>query len=149
MSEQITITKEEKKEFILKSLLHYFNNPAECGYDDLKYTCQYKTIDNKKCAFGQYIADDKYSRSFELKSVDKLEINLEDLNNLLINEAKNKLTINEWKRVQIVHDSVARFYHNSVPTKNGIDNAIAALEQATKINFDELRTLIPTIKRKE
>ena len=46
------------KEFILKSLLPYKQNPELCGHNGS--VCVYLTEDNKKCVIGQYMKEGEW-----------------------------------------------------------------------------------------
>jgi len=148
MSEQITITKEEKKEFILKSLIHYFKDPTQCGFSE-KNTCTYRTNENKKCAVGQYIAEENYKPEMEGYSIYS-EIMFKDIEQLLVPKAKNKLTRGEWSRVQLIHDAIARHY-NRIDTGGkmlNITDAIKSLEEYSLIDLKELKDLLIDFKQK-
>lgn len=148
MSEEITITKEEKKEFILKSLIHYFKDPTQCGFSIEMY-CAYRSENGKKCAVGQYIADEHYKPKMEGYNIGS-DIMFIDIEELLIPEAKNKLTREEWTMLQSVHDALARHYNHIhfSGTMLDITNEIEKIEVLLLIDLQELKELLINFKQR-
>ncbi len=95
-------TKEEKKAFALKAIAPYFKNPDICGFDKAAQRCVYLTDDGRKCVAGKYaIEPDKLSGSIRWL----LDFTREE--KLFVEEARNKLTNEEWGLLQVLHDGIA------------------------------------------
>lgn len=132
------------KEFILKSLLPYKNNPETCGYDGTN--CVYITNDGtsfyerlllflrinkiKKCAIGQYMKPGpwQYFKGSASSLFDYYE--------------ENEIMTDEWLSQNISHDvaNSMQNYHDTLARNNGIDNYhLQKLERYTGFKLDELR----------
>lgn len=118
------------REFILKSLLPYKEDPARCGYDPASTNCMYLTPDGKKCAVGQYLNPGKWQ--LFMGSVKPLFANYGT--GILTDEAREqKIPIEVWESMQAYHDKLAKGH--SILTDDDLDD----LERETGYKFPELR----------
>lgn len=120
------------KEFIIKSLLPYKENPSLCGYEN--GWCMYLTSDRRKCAIGQYMKKGKW-QSLNNVRVDKL---------LSTDEIVKKYMKAEWCKqnvpnivafyMQQYHDQIAVNYIN-----HNINITVDCMENNTGFDLNELR----------
>jgi hypothetical protein len=118
------------KEFIIKSLLPYKENPHLCGYEN--GWCMYLTSDGKKCSIGQYMKKGKWQSLYNVR-VDKL---------LTGNKVKKYMKA-IWCK-QNVPNVVALYmqkYHDCIANDNkyNINVIVGCLENNTGYNLNELK----------
>lgn len=128
------------KEFLIKSLLPYKNDPSLCGYN--YGNCVYLTEDNKKCAIGQYMKKGYWQSS------------IERVNTLLSTDNKIKKYMKaEWCKQNIPHDvaTYMQYYHDHIANNNSkisINNIVDKLENITGFDLNELKYTILNIQFK-
>ena len=115
------------KEFIIKSLLPYKENPDLCGYNGKN--CVYLTEDNKKCAIGQYMKPGPWQNI--QGSVTTLFHEHEEIDIMTDEWLKQNVTEAAANAMQEYHDSIAKGYE--------IHFAVGKLEQYTGFNLNELK----------
>lgn len=121
------------KEFLIKSLLPYKENPQLCGYENGK-GCVYLTKDGRKCAIGQYIKE----------NVDTTDIG--DVTELFEEYKPFNIMTDEWLK-QNVSRQIAinmQLYHDFIAgdmnyTHIQINNVVNELENLTGFNLDKLK----------
>lgn len=123
-------TKEETKQFILKTLLPYKEDANNCAY--MEGRCKYLTEDGKKCAIGQHMKEGEW-QDFE-----------GDVRNLLIEYNRSHIFTEEFLshdldlelmvNMQQYHD-----YTTDKPAKKHIDNVVKMIELKLGIDLDELK----------
>ena len=125
-----------KQEFIIKSLKPYFEDINNCGFDTDEVICKYETHDGKKCVVGQYLNTDIFRNSRSTFSIICSEYH--DFNDILVDEAKNMLTVTEWRELQFLHDDLGQNGYN-------IDNMkyISDIEELAEVDLTELKQMLP------
>ena len=125
-----------KQEFIIKSLKPYFEDRNNCGYDKLTHRCEYKTSDGKKCAVGQYLNTDEYNESGG--TFNSIGLKYTDFNDILVDEAKNMLSLKEWSELQMIHDNLAQNSYD-------MDNVtyLCNMEKLSEVDLTELKQMLP------
>lgn len=117
------------REFILKSLLPYKEDPSKCGYNPTSETCVYLTPDGKKCAVGQYLKTGEWQQYIGSAS-DMLKTYGDEI---LTDEAKDQqIPIGVWDSMQMYHDRLAI-------GSSMLFDALYRLEAITEYKFPELR----------
>jgi len=116
------------KEFIIKSLLPYKQNPDLCGYNGTM--CAYLTKDNKKCAVGQYMKEGPWQKS-------------EDSVLGIFQEYPEKdIMTDEWIQEDIpykVAEAMQGYHDELVSTMFGIKHYVDILEYYTGFNLSILK----------
>lgn len=90
-----------KKEFAIRALKEYTLDPAKCGVED--GNCKYVTRDGKKCVAGKYML---HPENYNRKSIGTI-LKEHSQAEIFIPEVVDILTLNEWQRMQLVHDAIA------------------------------------------
>lgn len=90
-----------RQQFIIDTLLPYFQDPSTCAYENGK--CMYMTHAGKKCAVGKHIRPEKYTDKIEQTML--MHILNED--NLTPEAMEQELTYEQWCAIQAVHDNLA------------------------------------------
>lgn len=123
------------KEFIIKSLLPYKENPSLCGYND--GDCVYLTEDKKTCAIGQYMKTGHWQHKIASASTlfksygEKKIMKKEWLNQSIPHEVADKM--------QQYHDQIAYSSKYNEDRKNIINQHVDSLEKMTGFILDELK----------
>jgi hypothetical protein len=99
-------TKEEKKEFALSQLAPYLADPKTCGYEKEYGNCEYLTPDGRMCVAGKNMINPEYNVHKDIK--DLLSYNDDNQEGLFKPEVVGILTNQEWKFMQMIHDSIAK-----------------------------------------
>ena len=94
--------KKTPKQFALDAIKPYYKNPLICGVNNTGI-CVNITSDGKKCVFGQFLTCPVKFNSRTARNI--LESYPED--EILVPEAINILTIDQWEDLQILHDKIA------------------------------------------
>lgn len=134
------MNKEKIKEFILKTLLPYKENPKLCAI--VGNQCSYLTKDGRKCAVGRWMKEgewQKYESSVLGLPLDKHKKDTENekitINDVLIEEAAiMNFNINQWKFIQKYHDNLARY---SIGTH--LNRDVEYIEKEFEIELPELK----------
>ena len=144
----------EKREFILKTLLPYRNDPSTCGFDVEEASCCYlDPATGNRCAVGKHIADEHYlyfkgsvyDLALELCSDDLYEgVDYDDLSidYILTPEAKAVgLEIIVWEKMQLYHDKIANPYFGYTVEEGvaAINAEVDEIEELTDCLLPELR----------
>ena len=137
----MSTTNSLKKQFILDTLVPYFEDPQTRGYNKDTKLCSYLTKDGKKCAVGKHMKEGPWQKyNWGLVSL----LNTKTLEEILTDEAfAIGLTVGEWASVQNVHDNIKT--NSSIFSKKDYRDRllsfITGLERATGENFEELRLI--------
>lgn len=126
-----TLTQQQKKEFALSKIAPYFKNPELCGYDG--ENCLYLTGDGKKCVVGSCLIYPEIIGEEGINADDLLEKYGQEI---LIPEARNILTSDEWNYLQHIHDNIA---------SNRASNIIIAINNLNLFTYEELKAYSETI----
>lgn len=123
------------KEFLLKSLLPYKNDPSLCGYND--GDCVYLTKDNKTCAIGQHMKPGPWQHKIASAST------------LFKSYGEKKIMTKEWLNQSIPHEVADKMqqYHDVIAyssrfhddRKNIINQHVDSLEKMTGFDLKELK----------
>jgi len=128
-----------RQEFILETLLPYFQDPSTCAWNESEERCEYLTSDDKKCAFGKHLRE--YDETYEGENADDLLKRDEDI---LTDEATaQNLSGKQWNTIQAVHDVWAKNKHsigfiNTIHVKG----KILQCEQLCDVDLSELTKLV-------
>ena len=125
-----------KQEFIIKSLKPYFEDINNCGYDSNIGECAYETCDGKKCVVGQYLNTKEFNE--DNARFHYIALKYTDFNDILMDDAKYKLTIGEWNLIQYIHDDLA-FVRPSETILCELDR----LEIVSNVDLTELKQMLP------
>lgn len=124
-------TKEQIKDFILKTLLPYREDKNNCGRIE-DGACMYLTPDGKKCAVGRWMKEGEWQNYDFAVGMLSDKYNLEDI---LLEPAKDmKFSVGDWKAIQEYHDSVGLD-----GSKDYINSKVSILEEKFDVNLTELR----------
>ena len=124
-------TKRQIKNFVLKTLLPYKEDPSTCGYDKEENVCQYLTKEGKKCALGKWMKKGPWQNS----GYDAYEI-LNEYNQqevLLKPALEMDFSREVWEEIQGYHDYIA------LGEKTSALSALVGIEALLKIDLPELR----------
>ncbi len=94
-----------KKEFAIKAIKPYYDNPDICGYNKKLDCCSYKTPDGKMCVAGKYLLNAGMAKDGE--RIFDLVNRVTDQKYLFKKEAVDVLSADEWEYLQGVHDAIA------------------------------------------
>ncbi len=119
--------KNDKRKFILDTLLPYKEDPTTCAKED--EMCVYLTDDGKKCAVGKHMKDGPWQK---LENVFEDVLENYDIGDVLTDEALEQgLSIEGWSAMQAYHDGIAT-------GARYINKRAESLEIITGIRFPEL-----------
>ena len=124
-------TKEEIKEFILKTLLPYKEDPSTCGSEG--GDCIYLTSDGRKCAFGKWMKEGVWQQP----SDDNASGIIEEYGaeTVLMKEAfEMNFAGRQWNYLQSYHDSIAGGESNHY-----INTDVKTIERIFDIELPELK----------
>ena len=128
--------KKKLKEFVLKTLLPYKEDPSKCAsvttteYGINSDRCMYLTEDGRKCAVGVWMNEGEWQKSF--KSAREL-LNEYPQDKVLKKEAlEMNLTLSEWQLLQSYHDTLAHHPRH-------INNRVKIIENILEIKLPELK----------
>lgn len=135
-------TKRQLKNFVLKTLLPYKQDPSKCGTSDTG-TCQYLTSDGKKCAVGRWMKKGWWQDYMGDAVTLEQEVARSGLtlNDILLKEARDmNLSSEEWSELQCYHDSLSRHSNDIMVTRPEVLNKrVDAIEHKFDIELNELR----------
>lgn len=122
--------KNSLQQFIVDTLKPYFLDTDLCGIND-SGDCEYLTEDGKKCALGKHLKKGEWQA--HLGTATELFAEY-DMNKILKKSAlKFKLTVENWRGVQLVHDWITMCIN-----KEQVIEHISLLEDELKIDLKEL-----------
>lgn len=123
-----------RQDFIMGTLKPYFDDPTTCA-TDAGGRCKYLTEDGRKCAFGKYIAPEKYQERMEGNNASET---LSQYPDCLIEEAAEQgISPEAWNAIQGVHDTLA-----GGSTFKTVAEWIDMCEQECGVDLSELKNLI-------
>lgn len=93
----------DKKTFALKAIAPYYKDKTKCGYEDPH--CVYLTVDGRKCVFGQFLL---HPETFNPSDAAQDILKSHRQEDILVPEAVNILSEDEWQELQFMHDNIAR-----------------------------------------
>lgn len=121
-------TRQQIKNFILKTLLPYKKDKTTCAIKNDE--CRY-LINGKKCAVGQWLKKGKWQKSKQFASVMFETYGFD----ILFKRAKDmEFTINEWNFIQTYHDDIA--FNRCAYEVNG---TVRILEREFNVELPELK----------
>jgi hypothetical protein len=132
-----------KQEFFIEQLKPYFLDPTICGYDFGIKSCRNITPEGKKCVFGKNLTEEfinsnfsQYDTADELLSNHGFEI--------LIEESRGELNVDEWVMLQQIHDRLAYYSMDNmdITIKDNLLTKISYVENRLDIDLSELKNLI-------
>jgi hypothetical protein len=124
-------TKRQIKNFVLKTLLPYKEDPSTCGYDKGKNVCKYLTKEGKKCALGKWMKKGPWQDSGKDAYGVLDEYTQEEI--LLKPALEMNFSQDVWENIQDYHDKIAQ------GLKRGALNALGGIEYILEIDLPELR----------
>ena len=127
-------SKKQIKNFILKTLLPYKENPSTCGFNFGDETCEYLTDDGRKCAFGKWMKKGQWQLPIHNSRVASRLIEVFSINILLKPARDMQFTGYQWDLIQECHDRIA---DSSNPTI--INMKVARIEEAFNLELPELK----------
>lgn len=123
-------TKAEIKEFVLKTLLPYKEDPSTCGYSE-EGGCKYLTKEGKKCAVGKWMKKGPW-QDYSFGACDILtEYTQEEV--LLKPALEMNFSERVWANIQGYHDGIA--FNCEYNTKKCLE----VIEGLLEIDLPELR----------
>jgi hypothetical protein len=133
----MSATNSVKKQFILDTLIPYFEDKSTVAFDKERGLCSYLTIEGKKYAVGKHMKEGSW-QDFEGDFVNLTDEMPEySLKEILTKRAFNTgLSIDEWMAVQNVHDSI------SDGREAFLARYIDRLELMLRESFDELKQYV-------
>ena len=124
-----------KKQFILDTLVPYFEDPQTRGYDKEQKSCLYLTKDGKKCAVGKHMRPGPWQHhpgSFAAM----ISGGPYTMEAILTEEAFNaNLSVKEWSCMQRVHDDIRE-------PRDLLLQGVEDLEEVSGEDFGEIIGLI-------
>ena len=133
------------KEFILKTLLPYKENPELCGFED--DNCKYLTNDNKTCAIGQYMLTGPWQHEVSTASTLFDKYKIQNITIMTEEWLEQNIPYDVANEMQQYHDSIAYIKRDNenynIPNINRINNTnnviISNLEKLTGFELNELK----------
>lgn len=128
-------TKEEIREFVLKTLLPYKEDNSLCGFE--RDGCVYLTNDGRKCAVGKWMEPGPWQKSTSdylglVQYFSPKEFFVEKAHSM-------NLTDIAWVLMQAYHDSIARYSADMCTSSiNRALKALKGLEKELNIELPEL-----------
>lgn len=123
-------SKRQIKNFILKTLLPYKEDPSKCGTNK-SGNCVYLTGDGKKCAFGRWMKKGEWQNQRRIASGVLNEYG----NKILLKEARDMgFSGKQWNDIQNYHDSIGM--RENISQTN---NIVRRLEDKFGIELPELK----------
>jgi hypothetical protein len=123
-----------KKQFILDTLVPYFEDRQTRGYNEDSNLCQYLTKEGKKCAVGKHMREGSWQK-FGGNFKHLIESEGHSMEEVLTEEAYAiGLSPDEWTAIQEVHDNIK-------VSSCLLLSYITILEEETNENFEELRLI--------
>lgn len=96
-----------KKEFALKQIAPYFKDPSTCGHSG--NSCVNLTQDGRMCVAGKnYLPEvrEKFPTGTVYNVLSNFSYNQ---SKVFIPESVDILTVDEWSKLQHLHDSIAKY----------------------------------------
>lgn len=103
---------DEKAEFALNAILPYVKDKTICGKSQIGGGCQYQTKEGRMCVFGKFMKPkirELFKQGTELaqQGAHQILTTAESQSDVLIAEAVDILTSDEWQKLQYIHDAIA------------------------------------------
>jgi hypothetical protein len=124
-------TKRQIKNFVLKTLLPYKQDPSTCGYDKEEEACLYLTKEGKKCAFGKWMKKGPWQHC----GADAYSILRENTQQKVLLKPALEMDFwpEVWQNIQYYHDCIAK------GEKTDALKALDEIEHLLEIELPELR----------
>lgn len=133
------------KEFALQAIAPYYADPTTCGYNSDTSSCVYLTEDGRKCVFGKYMLPEILEKCKDSKEFSTIILSkYEGQSKVLIPEAVDILTDNQWRILQRIHDAIADDSINEYPEI--FRDAVVSLNLFTEDELKEFASNLQTNK---
>jgi hypothetical protein len=98
-----------KKDFALNQIAPYYKDPMTCGYNGLEDSCKYITETGTMCVAGKNMLPEIVEKYKDMSTNISVIIETEGGQGKVFKpEAVGILDNSEWRRLQIIHDTIAK-----------------------------------------